>query len=82
MLSHTALTTVTNCLQTHTWFFIPKDIGKFVMKPSLIVWGQGSDSNTSGGKKKEFPVRVVGEGALGSIEVCLQFLQNDQPILQ
>ncbi|XP_076448439.1 cilia- and flagella-associated protein 65-like [Babylonia areolata] len=53
--------------QSQTWSFTPCEQGKFVMKPSLIVWGQGFSSNTSGGKKKEFPVRVVAEGALGSI---------------
>ncbi|KAK7113832.1 cilia- and flagella-associated protein 65-like isoform X2 [Littorina saxatilis] len=53
--------------QSQTWSFTPCEQGKFVMKPSLIVWGQGFGNNTSGGKKKEFPVRVVAEGALGSI---------------
>ncbi|KAK7484650.1 hypothetical protein BaRGS_00024058, partial [Batillaria attramentaria] len=54
--------------QTQTWSFIPTEVKKFVMKPSLVVWGQGFGSNTSGGKKKEFPIRVVAEGALGSIQ--------------
>lgn len=53
------------------WTFIPSDVGKFVMKPSLVMWGQGFSSNTSGGKKREFPVRIIGEGAYGSLEVSI-----------
>ncbi|XP_025115261.1 cilia- and flagella-associated protein 65-like isoform X2 [Pomacea canaliculata] len=55
--------------QSQVWTFIPSDVGKFVMKPSLVMWGQGFSSNTSGGKKREFPVRIIGEGAYGSLEV-------------
>lgn len=59
--------------QTQTWTFVPTEVKKLVMKPSLVVWGQGFGSNTSGGKKKEFPIRVVAEGALGSIKADQQY---------
>ena len=58
-------------VQSQTWSFTPGERGKFVMKPSLIVWGQGFSNNTSGGKKKEFPLRLVAEGTLGSIQVSV-----------
>ena len=39
------------------------------MKPALVVWGQGFSSNSSGGKKKQFDVRAIGEGSIGDIKV-------------
>ena len=39
------------------------------MKPALVVWGQGFSSTSSGGKKKQFDVRAVGEGSIGDIKV-------------
>ncbi|XP_071101269.1 cilia- and flagella-associated protein 65-like isoform X1 [Haliotis cracherodii] len=53
--------------QSQTWSFIPGGEEKYVMKPSLIVWGQGFTNNSSGGKKKQFKLRAVGEGSLGEI---------------
>lgn len=63
-------------LQTHTWSFKPKDKDKYVMKPSLIVWGQGFSSSSSGGKKKEFTVRAIGEGTIGDIKVFCCFIYS------
>ena len=39
------------------------------MKPSLVVWGQGLSATSSGGKKRKFTVRAVGEGSLGDLQV-------------
>ncbi|KAL5005595.1 hypothetical protein ScPMuIL_016753 [Solemya velum] len=55
--------------QSQVWSFIPRSNEKYVMKPCLIVWGQGFSSNSSGGKKKQFTVRSVGEGSIGDIKV-------------
>ena len=44
------------------------------MKPSLIVWGQGQSSSSSGGKKREFTVRAVGEGSLGDLKAETTYL--------
>ena len=49
---------------------MPKLEQKYVMKPALIVWGQGFSQNSSGGKKKQFDVRAIGEGSIGDIKVC------------
>ena len=57
--------------QSQTWSFIPKLEQKYVMKPALVVWGQGFSSNSSGGKKKQFDVRAIGEGSIGDIKVGL-----------
>lgn len=56
--------------QAHTWSFVPTGEEKYVMKPCLIVWGQGFHSSSSGGKKKQFSVRAIGEGSIGDIKVC------------
>ncbi|KAK3083386.1 hypothetical protein FSP39_021362 [Pinctada imbricata] len=56
-----------NETQVQTWAFTPKTEEKYVMKPNLIVWGQGFSSTSSGGKKKQFTVRAMGEGSLGEI---------------
>ena len=58
------------CFQVQTWSFTPRAEEKYVMKPNLIVWGQGFSSTSSGGKKKQFTVRALGEGSLGDIKVC------------
>lgn len=56
-------------LQAHTWSFVPTAEEKYLMKPCLIVWGQGFHSSSSGGKKKQFSVRAIGEGSIGDIKV-------------
>jgi len=61
-----------------TWSFSPTEDKKFVMKPSLVVWGQGLSATSSGGKKRKFTVRAVGEGSLGDLQTdpdhkCLDF---------
>ncbi|XP_052236731.1 cilia- and flagella-associated protein 65-like [Dreissena polymorpha] len=54
--------------QSQIWSFVPKQEQKYVMKPALVVWGQGLSSTSSGGKKKQFDVRAVGEGSIGDIK--------------
>ncbi|XP_013412505.1 cilia- and flagella-associated protein 65-like [Lingula anatina] len=54
--------------QVHTWSFTPLEKGKYVCKPSLIAWGQGQSAASSGGKKKQFLVRAIGQGAVGEIK--------------
>ncbi|CAH1790082.1 unnamed protein product [Owenia fusiformis] len=61
-------TILPNESQNHTWAFKPTCKSKFVSKPSLIVWGQGQSATSSAGKKKQFVLRVLGEGSLGQIE--------------
>ncbi|XP_050388962.1 cilia- and flagella-associated protein 65 [Patella vulgata] len=58
-----------NEYQSQVWSFIPTTENKFVMKPNLIVWGQGLTDNSSGGMKKQFKVRAIGEGAVGELKV-------------
>jgi hypothetical protein len=48
---------------------MPTEHDKYLMKPSLIVQGQGQSKDLSTGKKKEFVVRVIGEGTIGEIKV-------------
>ncbi|XP_064646085.1 cilia- and flagella-associated protein 65-like isoform X2 [Lineus longissimus] len=60
--------------QAHTWTFKPTDQNKVVMKPNLVVWGQGHNVNSSGGKKRSFPLRVVGEGSFGEIHAEESFI--------
>ncbi|XP_053386703.1 cilia- and flagella-associated protein 65-like isoform X2 [Mercenaria mercenaria] len=54
--------------QSQIWSFVPKQEQKYVMKPALVVWGQGFSSTSSGGKKKQFDVRAIGEGSIGDIK--------------
>ncbi|XP_076088229.1 cilia- and flagella-associated protein 65-like isoform X2 [Mytilus galloprovincialis] len=61
--------------QTHAWSFTPTSKEKYVMKPSLIVWGQGFSSTSSGGKKKEFNVRAIGEGTIGDIKADQTYIE-------
>ncbi|XP_069108657.1 cilia- and flagella-associated protein 65-like isoform X1 [Argopecten irradians] len=63
-----------NETQCQTWSFVPDAEKKYVMKPSLIVWGQGFSNTSSGGKKKQFSVRAVGEGTLGDIKAEQSYL--------
>ncbi|OWF45565.1 hypothetical protein KP79_PYT24425 [Mizuhopecten yessoensis] len=63
-----------NETQCQTWSFVPDAEKKYVMKPSLIVWGQGFSSNSSGGKKKQFVVRAVGEGTVGDVKAEQSYL--------
>ena len=55
--------------QYHTWQFTPQVEDKHVMKPALIVWGRGQSSTTSGGKKRQFTLRAIGEGCVGALNV-------------
>ncbi|ESO88046.1 hypothetical protein LOTGIDRAFT_219687 [Lottia gigantea] len=57
-----------NEYQSQKWSFIPSSEEKSVMKPTLLVWGQGLKDNSSGGKKKAFTVRAIGEGDLGDLK--------------
>ena len=61
--------------QSQLWSFVPKQEQKYLLKPALVVWGQGFSSNSSGGKKKQFDVRAVGEGSIGDIKV-LSFINK------
>ncbi|XP_052814504.1 cilia- and flagella-associated protein 65-like isoform X2 [Mya arenaria] len=56
------------------WSFIPKQEQKYLMKPALVVWGQGFSSTSSGGKKKQFDVRAIGEGSIGDIKAEESYL--------
>ncbi|XP_064598008.1 LOW QUALITY PROTEIN: cilia- and flagella-associated protein 65-like [Liolophura sinensis] len=57
-----------NETQSHVWQFAPREEEKYVMKPTLIVWGQGKSTGSSGGKRKQFIVRAIGEGTVGEIK--------------
>lgn len=56
------------------WSFVPKQEQKYVMKPALVVWGQGFSSTSSGGKQKQFDVRAIGEGSVGDIKAEESYL--------
>ncbi|KAL4217273.1 hypothetical protein ACF0H5_023724 [Mactra antiquata] len=60
--------------QVQLWSFVPKQEQKYVMKPALVVWGQGFSSTSSGGKKKQFDVRAIGEGSVGDIKAEESYL--------
>ncbi|KAK3591649.1 hypothetical protein CHS0354_040559 [Potamilus streckersoni] len=59
---------------SQTWYFTPKAEQKYVMKPCLITWGKGFSNNSSGGKKRQFDVRAVGEGTIGEIKADQSYL--------
>ena len=48
---------------------MPQEQDKMIMKPALVVWGHGQSTTSSAGKKKQFMVRIIGQGSLGSIKV-------------
>ena len=60
-----------NCciFQYHTWYFVPDDQEKYVMKPTLIVSGVKLHAKSSGGKKRSFVLRAIGEGSTGQMRV-------------
>ncbi|XP_059144553.1 cilia- and flagella-associated protein 65-like [Physella acuta] len=53
---------------TQIWSFKPSEEKKYVLKPTLVAWGQGSSGTSSGGKKNQFFLRAVGEGSIGNIQ--------------
>ena len=55
--------------QYHTWYFVPDGQEKYVMKPTLIVSGVKLHAKSSGGKKRSFVLRAVGEGSTGQMRV-------------
>ncbi|XP_074643169.1 cilia- and flagella-associated protein 65-like [Tubulanus polymorphus] len=63
-----------NEIQPHLWTFTPREQSKMVLKPNLVVWGQGQSNKCSGGKKRKFPVRVIGEGLTGDIQADEQYV--------
>ena len=62
-------------LQYHTWYFVPDDQDKFVMKPTLVVSGVKLHAKSSGGKKRSFVLRAVGEGSTGQMRVYLFYVK-------
>lgn len=67
--------------QSQIWSFVPKQEQKYVMKPALVVWGQGFSSTSSGGKKKQFDLRVIGEGSIGDIKAEQSYLDYGDVIV-
>lgn len=67
--------------QCHEWCFTPKQEQKYVMKPALVVWGQGFSTGSSGGKKKQFDLRVIGEGTIGDIKAEQSYLDYGDVIV-
>ena len=57
--------------QTHVWRFTPKKEDKYVLKPSLLVWSTLHGVGSVEGKKREFKLRVIGEGSRAEIEVSV-----------
>ncbi len=39
------------------------------MRPTLIAWGKGQNTTSSGGKCQQFVVRSIGEGVVAEIKV-------------
>ena len=50
---------------------MPDDQDKYVMKPTLIVSGVKFHAKSSGGKKRSFVLRAIGEGSTGQMRVNL-----------
>ena len=48
---------------------MPDDQDKYVMKPTLIVNGVKLHAKSSGGKKRSFVLRAIGEGSTGQMRV-------------
>jgi len=42
---------------------------KYVMRPTLLAWGKGQNTTSSGGKCQQFIVRSIGEGVTAEIRV-------------
>ena len=55
--------------KVQSWTFTPREQHKYVLKPTLVAWGQGLSSTSSGGKKRQFSLRIIGEGSLGDMQV-------------
>ena len=47
------------------------------MKPGLVVWGLGQSVQSSAGKRRQFTLRGVGEGSMGTIQVHVYTTQNN-----
>jgi len=57
--------------QHHCWYFTPNSAEKFVLRPVLSTWSSRQSSRLSDGKVTNVTVRVIGEGATGSLVVSL-----------
>ncbi|RUS91152.1 hypothetical protein EGW08_001065, partial [Elysia chlorotica] len=58
------------------WSFTPREQQKYVLKPMLVAWGQGLSATSSGGKKRQFSLRIIGEGSVGDMQTeqsCVEF---------
>ena len=49
---------------------------KYVLKPTIVVNAAGQSTSQSGGKKRAFPVRMIGEGSHGVISVSNELVPS------
>ncbi|BFZ22011.1 hypothetical protein BsWGS_25049 [Bradybaena similaris] len=65
-----------NELVSQTWTFTPAEKKKYVLKATLMAWGQGLSFPSSGSKKQTFSLHIIGEGSYGDLQSdqsCLDF---------
>lgn len=58
-----------------SWTFTPRELQKYVLKPTLIAWGQGLSATSSGGKKRQFSLRIIGEGSMGDMQTDHSYVE-------
>ncbi|KAK2171090.1 hypothetical protein NP493_1104g03028 [Ridgeia piscesae] len=59
----------------HRWYFRPKMADKkYVMRPTLLAWGKGQNTTSSGGKCQQFIVRSIGEGVTAEIRAEVPYV--------
>ncbi|XP_029460888.1 cilia- and flagella-associated protein 65 isoform X2 [Rhinatrema bivittatum] len=47
-----------------TWSFVPREQIKYMLKPSVLVWGAQSPKHA---KQRRYTIRVIGEGCISTI---------------
>ncbi|XP_067934870.1 cilia- and flagella-associated protein 65-like [Watersipora subatra] len=52
----------------HTFSFIPQELQRYVLKPTIVVTAQAHTKQQSAGKPRAFPVRAIGEGSSAEIK--------------
>ncbi|XP_030045297.1 cilia- and flagella-associated protein 65 [Microcaecilia unicolor] len=50
-----------------TWSFVPREQIKYVLKPSVLVWGVQEHQGPEPTKRKRYTIRVIGEGCSSTI---------------
>nr|XP_033800998.1 cilia- and flagella-associated protein 65 [Geotrypetes seraphini]XP_033800999.1 cilia- and flagella-associated protein 65 [Geotrypetes seraphini]XP_033801000.1 cilia- and flagella-associated protein 65 [Geotrypetes seraphini] len=57
-----------------TWSFVPREQIKYMLKPSVLVWGVQEHQDLVSRKRKHYTIRVIGEGCSGTISAEQDYL--------